>query len=317
MGTAAASVTRAAPPGGVTPLSVPAELRARAPSLELSGIAWCAALQRYLVVSDDTAPEGGKKHEHAPLVFAFDREGVLDPTPLRIEGIDELNDPESITAGPDGTFFVATSHSVNKHGHLPAARRKLLHVAVEGRSLRVLGQLDLTEARLLEAAKLPAGGALDIEGITFRDGALFIGLKAPLDGDGRASILRVDGVAASVAAGKITPSSVAPWSRPRLCRAHEGAEVCAGIADMTMLADGSVLLVSNSPKGMPADGGGSLWRMAGGDQPAVFVRHFPGLKPEGITTSADGASVVIVFDTDGAPPLWVRAPAASLESHLP
>jgi hypothetical protein len=268
-------------------------------------------------VSDDTASEGNKKTKHAPLVFALSVAGDLDPTPLRIEGIDELNDPESITAGPDGTFFLATSHSVNKHGHLPPARRKLLHLALEGRTLRITGQLDLTEAALLDVAKLPADGALDVEAIAFREGALYVGLKAPLTADGSASILRIDGLLASMAAGKITPGSVALWSRPRLCRPREGHDVCAGVADMSFLADGSMLLAGNSPKGMPSDGGGSLWRMDGADKPAVFIQQFAGLKPEGVTTTADGTTAVVVFDSDGEPPLWIQAPVTSLRNHLP
>jgi hypothetical protein len=318
--------TSSAAPSGVVALSVPAELKASTTSLELSGIAWSAALQRYLLVSDDTAAEGGKKTKHAPVVLAMSAAGVLDASPLRIDGIDELNDPESISAGPDGTFFIATSHSVNKHGHLPASRRKLLHLALDTGSrpsLRILGQVDLTQARsasgqtLLETARLGADGALDIEAMFFREGSLYIGLKAPLAEDGSATILRMDGAVASLAAGTIAPGSVALWSRARLCRPHEGRDVCEGVADLAFLPDGSVLLVGNSPKGMPSDGGGSLWRMEGPDKPASFIRQFAGLKPEGLTLSPDGSSAVIVFDTDGQPPLWTQAPLGSLTRQVP
>lgn len=298
----------------IASISVPVALKVYAPSLELSGIAWSPALQRYLLVSDDTAAEGGKKKKHAPLVLSMSAAGALDESPLAIDGLDELNDPESITAGPEGTFFVVTSHSTNKHGHLPASRRKLLHLAVVGRTLRIAGQVDLTEARgaegqsLVEIARLEAGGALDIEALSFREGALFIGLKAPLASDGSATILRLGDAVANLAAGRVAPSALGFWSRVRMCRPHEGRDVCEGIADMTFMPDGSLLLVGNSPKGLPSDGGGSLWRMDGEGKPATFVQQFPGRKPEGITLAPEGTSAVIVFDTDGEPPKWTRWP---------
>lgn len=304
----AAALTPSVP--GISTLGFPAELKTYAPALELSGVAWSSSLQRYLMVSDDTAQEGGKRTKHAPLIFSMTAAGALDPTPLRIEGLDELNDPESITAGPDDTVFLATSHSLNKKGHLPASRRKLLHLAIAGRALRIIGQVDLTETRsaegktLLEIARLPADGALDIEAIHFREAALYIGLKAPLATDGSASILRMADPVAALASGKIPVGAVAFWSRARLCQLREGRDVCAGIADMTSLPDGSMLLVGNAPKGMPSDGGGSLWRLDGADKPAVFLQQFPGLRPEGITITPDGASAAIVFDTGGQPPQW-------------
>ena len=181
-----------------------------------------------------------------------------------------------------------------------------------GRVVRIAGQVDLTEARgvagesLLELARLEVGGALDIEALAYRDGALYIGLKAPLASDGAATILRLADPAATLAAGRIAPGSLAFWSRARLCRPRAGADVCAGIADMTFMADGTLLLLGNSPKGLPSDGGGSLWRMEGADKPATFVQQFPGLKPEGIALGPEGTFAVIVFDTDGAPPRWTR-----------
>ncbi len=295
---------------GAVPIRIPLALKKQSASLELSGIAWSAALDRYVMVSDDTASEGGKRTSHAPQVFTMSAAGVLDDAPLRIDGLDELNDPESITGAPDGTFFVATSHSVNKHGHLPASRRRLLHLTVDGRRLRIAGQVDLTEIgsgqSLLETARLDPSGALDVEALSYRDGALYIGLKAPLASDGSATILRLTDPATALAGGRIGPGVISFWSRARMCRPRDGREVCDGIADMTFLPDGSLLLVGNSPKGLPDDGGGSLWRMDGASKAATLVQSFPGLKPEGITLAPDGASAVIVFDTDGAQPMWTR-----------
>jgi hypothetical protein len=298
----------------VTPVAVPPGLGART-ALELSGVAWAPALGRYLVVSDDIDAEAGGK-KHAARVFALKPSAEIEEAPLPVEGLDELNDPESICAGPDGTFFLVTSHSANKKGNLPPSRRKLLHLALAGRSLRVLGQLDLTEARgpggrgLLGTAGLPENRPLDIEAVAYRDGGLYVGLKSPLTDAGEASIVRLDDPVAAFKAGRIAPASLGLWSRARLCLPRDGREVCEGVADMTFLADGSMLLVGNAPKNAPPDGGGALWRLPGPNRPAALLHHFEGLKPEGITVAPGGSSAVIVFDRDRQQPAWALWPLA-------
>lgn len=290
--------------GGAVPIVVPSTLSAHATSLELSGIAWAPALNRYLAVSDDIAGAAGK---HAPLLFTIDRQGLMDPSPMVIEGISELNDPESICAGPNNTFFVTTSHAMNRHGRRPLSRRMLIHVAVAERSFRVLGQVDLSDVHAAdrEVAHVLSHGALDIEALAFREEGLLIGLKAPLADDGSATILELHAPERALSTGTVPPDALRMWSRPRLCLPKGGEKtVCEGISDMTFLPDGQLLLVANTPKGMPNDGGGSLWRVPNA-APPVLVRQFVGLKPEGITLSRSGSSLVIVFDTDGTEPRWL------------
>lgn len=285
--------------GSVVEMQLPAELTSA--SLELSGIAWAPALSRYLLVSDDVVHDGKK---HAPVLFAAAPGGLLDPTPLPIEGIDELNDPESICAGPDGTFFVATSHSVNAHGHLPASRRRLLHLSLAPeRSLRVLGQVDLTEAKGSDGEPpWPRDARLDIEAITFHEGALFIGLKSPLGPEREATILKLDRPVDVLRSRTVPAGAISRWARVRLC--PTSPTVCEGIADMTFLRDGSLLLVANSPKGAPSDGGGALWRLGDKGAQPTLLKQFAGLRPEGITLDADGSRAIIVFDRGGKPPMW-------------
>jgi hypothetical protein len=289
----------------IVPIKVPRELSERT-GLELSGAAWSPALARYVLVSDDVNEEGSK---HEPLLFALSEAGQLDAAPIRIEGIAELNDPESITAGPDGTLFVCTSHSVNKKGHLPESRRRLLHLAIGAdRKAKVLGQLDLSVARGTDGKPPWGAGLLDIEGIAFRDGALYIGLKSPLTSDGSASILRLPNVASVIQSGVIQDGALSLWSRARLCVPHDGKSVCEGIADLAFLADGNLLIAGNTPKGMPTDGGGSLWKLTGPNTAPTLLKRFEGLKPEGVALSPDHTTAIVVFDTDGRQPLWIRWP---------
>ncbi|MET0794754.1 MAG: hypothetical protein ABW061_24760 [Polyangiaceae bacterium] len=289
----------------IVPMKVPRELSERV-GLELSGAAWSPTLSRYVLVSDDVNEEGTK---HEPLLFALSEAGQLDAAPIRIEGITELNDPESISSGPDGTLFVCTSHSLNKKGHVPESRRRLLQLSISAdRKAKVIGQLDLSVARGTDGKPPWGSGSLDIEGIAFREGALFVGLKSPLGGDGSAVILRLPNVVSVIQSGVIQDGALSLWSRSRFCIQRDGKSVCEGIADLAFLPSGELLIAGNAPKGMPTDGGGSLWKLSAANAAPTLLKRFEGLKPEGIALSPDHSSAIVVFDTDGRQPLWIRWP---------
>lgn len=292
----------------VHPMRVPPALAAETSMPEPSGIAWSAALQRYLLVSDDTGlAEKGTRH--APIVLALAPDGSLDAEPIRIDGLEKLNDPEAICAGPRGTFFIVTSHSPNREGRTPGARRQLLLVAPRQRTLALLGRLDLTggdTGALLGSLGLDPRGRLDIEALAFREGALFVGLKSPLGAAGEAVIARLSNPVQVVREGRLPAGALSRWGELPLCLDVKGRRVCQGIADMTFLADGSLVVAANSPKGGAPDGGGALWLVPAPVRSSAprLLRHFSRLKPEGIEISPGGRKLVIVFDSHGDPPLW-------------
>ncbi|HVW27823.1 MAG TPA: esterase-like activity of phytase family protein [Polyangiaceae bacterium] len=305
LGPAAACAGLLACAAAIAPLTVPPSLD-RATPLELSGITWSRAIARYVVVSDD-AVAGGEKH--APLLFSIGLDGHMDATPITIDGVGELNDLESITEATDGTLFVATSHSLNKHGHLPSSRRRLLHLKLTpDRHAHELGEIDLTTARTA-GGELPWGsGLLDVEALAFRDGALYIGLKSPLASDGATTILRIAAAESVVDSGTLHPGAAEIWAHPRFAVSHAGATVHEGISDLSFRPDGRLLVVANSPKGMPSDGGGALWQLDVKGATPRLIERFEGLKPEGVTVSPDRGALVIVFDRDGEKPVWTKRP---------
>lgn len=309
-------------------LTVPPALAARNATIEPSGIAWAAALGRYLVVSDDTGPLEAR---HAPFVLALAPTGVFDAEPVPIEGLTGLNDAEAICAGPDGTFFLVTSHSPNKEGRTHAERRMLLHLGLEGRRLKVKGRLDLTTARatdgaaLLPALGLPPDGRLDIEGLTYGQGALWIGFKSPLTGDGKAVLARLADPVAALQAGRLPAGALSRAALVRLqvpaLRVDPGAggamdkPVSQGIADLAWLPDGQMLVAANAPKMSPPDGGGAIYLYRPSDERLLLLRRFAGLKPEGVGLAADGVSWVVVFDNDRAPPSWLTLGPSVVAAH--
>lgn len=290
-------------------LRVPPALAQVTSPPEPSGIAFCSALDRYLVVSDDT----GRREQatsHRPLVLAMDAAGALDEAPVPITGIDRLDDPEAICPGPGGALFVVTSHSPDRRGRTGRARRQLLLLAPRGRSLEVRGRLDLTAIdggrSLLEVAGLDPRGRLDVEGLAWRDGALYVGLKSPLAPAGGAVVLRLAAPERAFRRGRIAAGDVAPWAELPLCVPGPEGRVCQGIADLLFLDDGSLLIAANAPKGGPADGGGAVWWVRPPASPALLVR-FPGLKPEGLALSPGRDRVLVVFDRgQDRGPLWTE-----------
>jgi hypothetical protein len=256
------------------------------------------------VVSDDIPVT-----KHAPVLFGLTTAGELDPEPFVVHGLSELNDLESICAGPNDTFFVTTSHSHTKKGISPASRRHLLHLALDGHGLRVLGDVDLRETLKSDLFDVEdALDSVDLEGLAWRGSDLYLGFKGPLGRDGRATILRVNLPENTLTSGKIPASALSVWARPKLCVTRDGHEVCQGIADLTFVNDGELLLVANAPKGGASDGGGALWRLPGPDAEPTLNHWFQGYKPEGIALAPDGVSVTIVFDRDRKQPRWVTWP---------
>ena len=235
--------------------------------LELSGLAWAPTLDRYLGVVDDSIDlDDGQRH--APFVLALDRTGHLDADPVPIDGVDAIDDAEALAAGPDGAFFLLTSHAPNRRGKLKRARRQLLQLKLQDRRLRVTGSLDLARdgngvARQLENLGLPDGTPVDMEALAFHDGALYIGFKAPVLADGAAMILRLDRPSEAFADGKLSPRSLSVWAQVKLSvPSPAGPMVSQGVADLLFAPDGALYLCANSPKGKPPDGGGALWRIA-------------------------------------------------------
>ena len=282
------------------PMQVPGALLEVTSMPEPSGIVYSPQLARYLVISDDT---GDKRlgTNHAPIVFTMDGAGQLDAAPLPIVGIDKLNDAEAICEGPDGTFLLATSQSKNRRALDKKSRRQLLKLQVQGHALQVLAKLDLAAAI---AASGVVNGALDIEALAYRDGTLYAGLKSPQDAQGASMILRIANINAALRQGQIEPQQIAPWLKVPLRVSGESGPIVQGISDMRFLADGSLVLLANSPKRMPADGGGALYLVRPGESPQLW-RRFVGLKPEGVTMTADGRALIIVFDCDRQQPQWL------------
>lgn len=295
-------------------VSIPEGLSAVTVKPRMSGLVWSRALDRYLVVTDDTG-RSELKTRGKPMLLAMDAKGVLDPSPIPVSGIERLEDAEAICPGPDDTFFVVTSHSPGSDGQPKKERRQLLHVKLQGRGLKVIGRVDLTNVKGRRSFREIAGFGrkerFEIEALSFHEGMLYIGFRSPLTSAGEAVILRLANPAKSARTGHVSAKGLTRHARLKLCLEHDWKKVCQGLSDMVFLADGSLVMLANVPQGSPPDGGGVLWwaRKPVGKSAPILLRHFPALRPEGLALGGDKAEkLVVVFDTGDEPPLWTEQP---------
>ncbi|MEW5851261.1 MAG: HlyD family efflux transporter periplasmic adaptor subunit [Myxococcota bacterium] len=316
-------VPGAASPGGAEKDRVPAPLVVEVPPalaekyhLEPSGLAWRADLARYLVVSDDTGYSDDDKH--APVLFTLSMDGRVDPQPTAVSGVDELNDLESIAPAPDGSIYVLSSQSVARSGKRKPSRTAFLKLVPSGTGLRVAGKVHLADlldgltAEQLKALGLPGNTrALDVEGMAYWQGALYLGLKGPLDAEGRTAIWRLGSPDVLFAGGKVQDAGLGLWARVKLDAEVDGKPAPGGISELLFLPDGT-LVVASTPS--QAEGGrqtGRLWVVPeprAGELTPRLVHDFPGLRPEGLSLSPHPGRLAVVFDEGSGHPKWMELP---------
>ncbi|MCW5981108.1 MAG: HlyD family efflux transporter periplasmic adaptor subunit [Bryobacteraceae bacterium] len=289
------------------PLAVPGGLLDRS-RFEPSGIIWAERLQRYILVSDDTGLESA--NDNAPWVFTMSRDGEVDAEPLVIEGVEAVNDLEALASAPDGTIYLIASQSVNRKGKRRPARTVFVQARLEGRSLKVVRRVFLHQLLAEAAAREPAllgrlgltsrpdtGPWLEAEGLACRGNEVFLGLKDPLDGSGKALILRIADPDRLFREGSLAGLTL--WSKTSL--PVEGRP--AGISGLLFLDDGSLLMAATN------DHGGALFharRPGGPELEAEQIASYPGLKPEGLCLSPEGDKLIVIFDRQDETPLWAR-----------
>jgi hypothetical protein len=303
---ASAASTAAAP----VPMQVPADLAAVS-RFEPSGLIWIAGRDRYLIASDET----GLGDAHPPWLFTMDRRGVVDKDPVVVEEVSHLDDLESIAAG-DGSFvWLMASQSMSDKGGRPKSRELLVRLVPRGNGYRADAKAHLAsmleEASAETRAKLgvPDVAQLDIEGLAYKDGALYIGLKAPVDDKGRAIIWRStapDRLVAKDLAG----AQLSIWGRVAMPVEFEGETTPGGVADMMFLDDEHLLLgaTASGKSGKRQTGALVVASIAAGSEElrGTELRRFAGLKPEGIAASAEQGKIMVVFDRGKSTPLWVE-----------
>ncbi len=263
--------------------------------LETKGIEASAALylkdiDKYMLLSDDTP-------DNSPLVFIMDLNGRVIKETL-IEGSDKINDMESVAEGQNGVLYIASSLGAGKKGKVKKSGKRLISVRRSGDTFSLIGMVDLHSLLKESALKESeaewagfildgiAGKSLDIEGLFYRDGALFLGFKAPLL-NGQSMILKISDID-NVIKNKNKTCQISLWQSVQL----KGQEVISG-----MLYINDILYITGTPlKKKAGTRSGSLWKFD--EKTGVVIRliHFENFQPEGIAAGKNKDTLMICFD---------------------
>jgi len=167
---------------------------------EPSGAIWLADLNKYLVISDDT------DEMHTPLLFLMNRDGSIDAGTLKINGLNEIMDIESITQD-EQFIYLLSSQSRNSSGDIKKHRSLMVKVKRQGLELTAVSSFELRPLLLSAMAKsmntelqqlattiqisTVKKGDLDIEGMTLVGNDILVALKSPHAGSTESVILRL------------------------------------------------------------------------------------------------------------------------------
>lgn len=267
-------------------------------SVEASGVIYLNDLKKYLLISDDTP---GKR----PVLYLMNREGTIEDQ-LIIRGLGKINDMEAITQDKDGRIYIACSQSWNKNGRLPTERKLLLRINRDRVLLTLDSQIQLYDLLKDAATRYPAGPlsiiapagpdnlSIDIEGMFFRGGDMYLGFKQPLKED-KAVVLRLIDMEGVFEKNRLNERGVELWEMLDLRDPESGGP--AGISDLYLHED-RVFVLSYAPAepGSIERGSGNLWAYDLKKRSLSHMMRFEHLKPEGITFDPDQREYLVTFD---------------------
>jgi hypothetical protein len=272
------------------PVRIPPAL-ADSTNFEASGAVYLKDLDKYLVVSDDT------DNRDSPWIFLMGEDGEVEERPLEIPGISAMKDMESISA--DGGYIYVMSSLTSRHkGGVDLARNMLVRFKREGRKLSEAQSVPFGSIlrRLIAGSRHPTLKGLMSEGLkklevesqSVRDGALYIGLKAPsYPGSTSTLILRLPDVNA-LFAGKAGEQELEVWKNFRLDLNDMPLQ---RLTDITFV--GTNLYFTTSCKGEDC---GAVWKIGENESTPHLIQTHKHHNPEGIAYNAEKNLFLVTFD---------------------
>lgn len=263
--------------------------------IEASAAFYLKDIDKYLLLSDDTP-------DNSPLVFIMDSTGRVIKETL-ISGLDKISDMESVADGENGTLYIASSLGAGKNGRVKESGKRLISVRRRGDSFSLIGRVDLYS--LLKSSALKesesewaglildgiAGNALDIEGMFYRDSALFLGFKAPLL-NGHSMIVKLSDID-NVIKNKNKTCQVSLWQSVQL--KGDNGHMQEGISGMLYLND-TIYLTGTPLKKTAGTRSGSLWKLDEKTGAVSRLTRFETYQPEGIAAGKNKDTLMICFD---------------------
>jgi hypothetical protein len=292
------------------------------PEIEASGIIYLENIDRYLVISDET-------EDKRPVLYLMNRNGHVKQA-VMIQGLDKINDMEAVCKGDNGDIYISSSQSFNKKGKLSDHRKLFIRVERNGTEfylknkillydllLDAIEQFNNTDLNWLipDDTKSPD---INIEGIFFQEGDIFLGLKKPLNA-GKSVILKIRDINRVLKENRISENDLSVWQTLDLKDQTTG--VPTAISDLCLYQNRLFILsYAKIEKDSPLrDTGlkklGNLWEYDLKQNELKFLKTFQNMQPEGVVMMPDAKTLTIVFDNGGDKPsqfLNMEIPSANL-----
>ncbi|MCP4626612.1 MAG: HlyD family efflux transporter periplasmic adaptor subunit [bacterium] len=270
-------------------------------AIEASGAIYLPDLKKLLLISDTT-------RKHRPVLYLMDTEGTIEDE-ITIQGLKKIDDMEAITTAPDGTIYIACSQSPDRCGRTPGARKRLLRLTRDRTYLKLLQKVSLLKLLKQAAAKDLAADwtrllscdsdacKLNVEGMFYQDGHLYLGLKSPLL-NAKAAIIKISHINRVFEEKRLAPENVCLWQTFDLKDRSTGAP--SGISDLFLLDRKLYILAytrgNEKKNGERRNRAGSVWCFDLESKTLSHLRQLDKLKPEGLTFNPNTKEFSILFD---------------------
>ncbi len=256
---------------------------------EASGIIYLSDLKKYLVISD-----AGKKGKHINASFVNINGEVSYDT--EISYLNEMKDVESITLDNKGNIYFLSSLSKGKRS------KDLLILRREGLSFKLLNKVSmhsLLKSSILESRDQTLISTfikkgkfkIDIEGMTYKEGSLLLGLRAPLTEQNEAIILKVENIEQAIKKEYLDHKNLSIWKKIKL----ENTNRVLSISGLALCTNHIYITAApESKKGRY----GALYKI-NHDQNDNYIEkilNYNNDKPEGVFFNEDNNEMAVSFD---------------------
>jgi multidrug resistance efflux pump len=273
-------------------------------TIEASGLAFLPDIASYIIISDETE---GK----TPFLFLMDENGNVGEK-IKIDGLSEINDMESITTNDQHFYYILSSQSYNKKGKCPPARKLFIRVQRDRKSFKLDRSIYLfdllqtaasktADPRLTEFVNQSAlDQSVDVEGMTIFNDTLLLGFKNPKIKD-EAVILAVANYNSCFDQNNISEQQVSIWRTIPIY--DRNLNTYCGISDLKSYK-GKLYGLSTgvvSKNGIDEDTG-LFWEYTPSSNEFMVIQSFPGVKPEGLAINETTGKFLIVFDNGAKNP---------------
>lgn len=262
---------------------------------EISGLTYIPEIRQFAMISDDYPDDH-------PWILLMNAKGEVAEQMLPVEGLDKMEDIESISAeGSD--IYLLSSLSATKKENLKDARQLFVKVKRNGIRFSLDKQVDIRKALLptLAAAKDPtlqeiarqSQGTklndLEVEGHFVKDGDLYLALKRPMIFAGEGLILKVKNIEALFETGRILEKNVSVAHRFPLRLPNKTTSLY--LSDMIHTEDHIYISTSCVSEKCSA-----VWKINPETSQTELVQEFDVKKLEGISLGPSHHQIFGVFD---------------------